>query len=113
MLKVPDEDGVLQEMKDQFESATGLDIDGDGYVGKPPTSGEGVLTLQVPDQSGLLEDMKNQFESYTGLDIDGDGHVGKPPSDTAPIRAGGVGGLLARAFRGRVISPRRFVRRFC
>jgi len=82
--------GLLESLKNSFEDATGLDIDGDGFVGKPPAP--------VP-QGGLLEDLKNSLEDATGLDIDGDGYVGKPPAPEASVRLGGVRGLLAQMRR--------------
>jgi len=102
-LRLPDEHGVLAEIKNTVEAVTGLDIDGDGVVGKPPSSGGGTLTLQVRDRDGGIEKMKNIFESFTGLDIDGDGHVGTPPPTPQARRTGGMRGLLTRAFgAGRV-----------
>ena len=68
----------LEELKNTVEDATGLDIDGDGYVGKPPPLRRDGL------RSRRLEELKNRVESATGLDLDGDGYIGKPPRARRP-----------------------------
>lgn len=99
-LHLPDEHGVLEEVKNCVEAVTGVDIDGDGVVGKSTTI-NGTLTLNLRDRDGMLENMKNVFESITGIDIDGDGHVGMPPSTSEQGRINRVRTLLRRRPFGR------------
>lgn len=113
-MRVPGREGpvemLMDRLKNHVEGLTGIDIDGDGWVGEPPpveptvyggrrrylnffspqAAGEransATITISGPaaDRVGLLEGIKYSMETATGIDLDGDGWVGEPPATTQP-----------------------------
>ena len=59
-----------------IEKMTGLDIDRDGFIGAPPSSGR--------KSQAAGPTFVHSLEKMTGLDIDRDGVVGTPPPSTQP-----------------------------